>query len=98
MQQNTMDVASLKHESTSRRSSIGTEIAIKLTKPSNMDNMPLTSFKEQQNKNMDYQVNPLEDLEPKIEDKRTSNQFEKKGFSTSTDKITRGHKRPKSSA
>ena len=63
-----------------------------------MDDMPLTSFKEQQNKNMDYQVNPLEELEPKIEDKRTSNQFEKKGFSTSTDKITRGHKRPKSSA
>ena len=61
-----MDVASFKHESTSRKSSIGTEIAIKLTKPSNMDNMPLTSFKGQQNKNMDYQVNPLEDLEPKI--------------------------------
>ena len=63
-----------------------------------MDNMPLTSFKEQQNKNMDYQVNPLEELESKIENKRTSNHFEKKGLSTSTDKITKGHKRPKSSA
>ena len=62
-----------------------------------MDNMPLTGFKDQ-NRNLDSKNNPMEELQPKIEKKRGSNYFEKKGLSYSTEKINKGHKRPKSSA